>query len=319
MQNANLSQEIPDEHGSKTISDTSSQRSAELGCPPASTIERAAQRLDWTIAFGMRHNTPRGVEGTTNELPQSDPPRITRTSRLRFGRVGLTRLPSIFRLCFVSVLAAGAVSAGIFMVTQPAREKATAESAPAEEALAKASEATSSSEGLAMTPPAADAVENAAALAGPVPTRAESGAEPAPTSVTPTGGPEPKVAVVPAAPTLEATSTIAPPAPQKTPTLPSLSAAEIAVLLARGDWCFATGDVASARLFYERAAGVGEARAAVKLGETFDPAFLGRLNPRGVRADPGVAVFWYRRARDLGATDAASRLIRLAAEQRESR
>jgi len=171
-----------------------------------------------------------------------------------------------------------------------------------------------SSEGLAMTGPAADAVENAA-LAGPVPTSAESGAEPVPASITPTGGPEPKVAVTPGGPTLEATSTIASPEPQKTPTLPTLSAAEIADLLARGDWWFATGDVASARLFYERAAGVGEARAAVKLGETFDPAFLGRLNLRGVRADPGMALFWYRRARDLGASDAASRLIGLEAKQ----
>jgi hypothetical protein len=172
----------------------------------------------------------------------------------------------------------------------------------------------SSSEGLAMTRPAADAVENAA-LARPVPTPAESGAEPAPASITATGGPEPKVAVTPAGPTLEATSTIASSEPQKTPTLPTLSAAEIAELLARGDWWFATGDVASARLFYERAAGAGEAQAALKLGETFDHAFLGRLNQRGVRADPGMAVFWYRRARDLGASDAASRLIELEAKQ----
>jgi TPR repeat protein len=120
--------------------------------------------------------------------------------------------------------------------------------------------------------------------------------------------------MTPVRPTSEATSTTAPPGPQKTPTLPTLSAAEIAGLLARGDWWFATGDVASARLFYERAASAGEARAAVKLGETFDPAFLGRLNLRGVRADPGMAVFWYRRARDLGSTDAASRLIRLEAK-----
>jgi TPR repeat protein len=97
--------------------------------------------------------------------------------------------------------------------------------------------------------------------------------------------------------------------------MPTLSAAEIAGLLARGDWFFATGDVTSARLFYERAAGAGEARAAVKLGETFDSAFLGRLNLRGVRADPGMAVFWYRRARDFGATDAASRLIGPEAKQ----
>jgi hypothetical protein len=313
MQNANLSQEIPQEQGSRTIPDTPSQRSAELGFAPAGIIERAAQHLDWTIAFGMRHNTPRGFEGNTNELAQPDPLRVPGTSRLRFGRIGLTRLPLISRLCFVSVLAAGAVGAGIFILTQPAREKTTVESAPAEEALPKVSEAASSSEGLAMSRPTAGAVENAA-LAGPAPTPAESGAEPAP-AVTPTGGPEPKVAVTPAAPTLEAASTIAPPAPQKTPTLPSLSAAEIAGLLARGDWWFATGDVSSARLFYERAAVAGEARAAEKLGETFDPAFLGRPNLRGVRADPGMAVFWYRRARDLGATDTASRLIGLETKQ----
>ena len=312
MQNANLSQEMPQEERSRTIPDTP-LRSAELAVAPADIIERAAQRLDWTIAFGMRHNTPR-VEGTTNELSKSDPPRVRWTSRLRFSRVGLTPLPAISLLCFMSVLAAVAAGASIFMLTQPPREKATAESAPAEEALATTSEATSSSEGLAMAHHAADAVENAA-LAGPVPTPAESGAEPAPASITATGGPEPKVAVTPAGPALEATSTIASPEPQKTPTLPTLSAAEIADLLARGDWWFATGDVASARLFYERAAGVGEARAAVKLGETFDPAFLGRLNLRGVRADPGMALFWYRRARDLGASDAASRLIGLEAKQ----
>jgi TPR repeat protein len=99
--------------------------------------------------------------------------------------------------------------------------------------------------------------------------------------------------------------------------VPTFSGAEIAALLARGDWLFATGDVASARLLYERAAGAGKARAAVKLGETFDPAFLSRLSPRGVRADSDMAVFWYRRARDLGARDAGSRLIRLEAKQGE--
>ena len=204
MQNANLSQEMPQEGRSRTIPDTP-RCSAELGAVPADIIERAAQRLDWTIAFGMRHNTPR-VEGTTNELS-----RVRWTSRLRLSRVGLTPLPAISCLCFMSVLAAVAAGASIFMLTQPPREKATAESAPAEEALATTREARLSSEGLAMTGPAADAVENAA-LAGPVPTPAESGAEPVPASITPTGGPEPKVAVTPGGPTLEATSTIASPA-----------------------------------------------------------------------------------------------------------
>ena len=111
MQNANLSQEMPQEERSRTIPDTP-RRSAELSVVPADIIERAAQRLDWTIAFGMRHNTPH-LEGTTNELSQSDP-RVRWTSRLRFSRVGLTPLPAISLLCFMSVLAAGAVGAGIF-------------------------------------------------------------------------------------------------------------------------------------------------------------------------------------------------------------
>ena len=117
MQNANLSQEMPQEERSRTIPDTP-RRSAELAVAPADIIERAAQRLDWTIAFGMRHNTPR-VEGTTNELP-----RVRWTSRLRFSRVGLTPLPAISCLCFMSVLAAVAAGASIFMLTSlPGRRR----------------------------------------------------------------------------------------------------------------------------------------------------------------------------------------------------
>jgi hypothetical protein len=65
---------------------------------------------------------------------------------------------------------------------------------------------------------------------------------------------------------------------------------------------FATGDVASARLLYERAADAGVARAAVRLAETFDPVSSGLPHLRSLRGDSGTAVFCYRRARDLGAT-----------------
>jgi TPR repeat protein len=75
-------------------------------------------------------------------------------------------------------------------------------------------------------------------------------------------------------------------------------------LLARGDRLLSIGDVTSARLFYERAADGGAGLAAVRLGETYDPVFLDRVHLRGVRADRGTALFWYRRARDLGAIDA---------------
>ena len=85
--------------------------------------------------------------------------------------------------------------------------------------------------------------------------------------------------------------------------------------MARGDASLATGDVASARLLYEYATDSGEARAAVRLGETFDPLFLGHARLRGVPGDLGMAVFWYRRARDLGATEVEPRLKALETKQ----
>ena len=95
---------------------------------------------------------------------------------------------------------------------------------------------------------------------------------------------------------------------------PRLSADEIAALVARGDTLLSAGDVASARLFYERAADAGGGVAAIRLGETFDPLFLGRVHLSGVRGDPAAASFWYRRARDLGATDAVVLLKALETE-----
>ena len=93
-----------------------------------------------------------------------------------------------------------------------------------------------------------------------------------------------------------------------------LSAEEMAALLARGDNLLSVGDVASARLFYERAVDGGGGLAAIRLGETFDPLFLDRVHLSGVRGDPGVALLWYRRARDLGAIDAEVLLKALEAK-----
>jgi TPR repeat protein len=83
-----------------------------------------------------------------------------------------------------------------------------------------------------------------------------------------------------------------------------LSAPEIVALVARADALFGKGDLAAARLLYERAADAGDGQAAVKLGETFDPVFLDHAHLRGVRGDSGTAMSWYRRARDLGTADA---------------
>jgi hypothetical protein len=84
---------------------------------------------------------------------------------------------------------------------------------------------------------------------------------------------------------------------------PALSSGETAFLLERGDRLFGVGDIASARLFYERAADAGDAQAALRLGGTYDPAFLQRAQLR-LPGDPKLAVFWYRRAQELGAGEA---------------
>jgi hypothetical protein len=80
--------------------------------------------------------------------------------------------------------------------------------------------------------------------------------------------------------------------------------AEAESLLVRGDTFLATGDLASARLFYESAAAAGSGVAALRLGGTFDPAFLARVRIGRVQGDLASASYWYRRARDLGNDDA---------------
>jgi hypothetical protein len=75
-----------------------------------------------------------------------------------------------------------------------------------------------------------------------------------------------------------------------------------------GDLRITEGDIASARLFYERAANAGDARAALDLGHSFNPAFLERLGVLGMRGDAAAAARWYRRARLLGDPNAENAL-----------
>jgi len=83
-----------------------------------------------------------------------------------------------------------------------------------------------------------------------------------------------------------------------------LSIGETTILVTRGDALLATGDIASARLFYRRGADGGDGAAALRLGETFDLAFLTQAGLPTASADAKDAQFWYRRARDLGDRDA---------------
>jgi hypothetical protein len=99
------------------------------------------------------------------------------------------------------------------------------------------------------------------------------------------------VAQIPLAPV-----TVTTPVPAAPPAGPVLPATEITALLAHGDALFRKGDLAAARLFYERAADAGDGQSAIRLGETFDPVFLDHAQLRGARGDMGKALAWYRRA-----------------------
>jgi len=124
-----------------------------------------------------------------------------------------------------------------------------------------------------------------------------------PASAGPPAGAAPAAGPVAALPSPDAAA--ATPSPDSPSSAASrLPGPEIAALVARGDVLFSTGDLAAARTFYERAADAGEAQAALRLGETYDPSFLDHAHLRGVRGDLETARSWYRRARDLGAAEA---------------
>ena len=164
-----------------------------------------------------------------------------------------------------------------------------ASAAPPETNAAVAAPAPSAAAPAAPTGPAAPP-QTAAAVAAPTPSPAP--AEPALAAVRP-----------PASPTPVSPSAVTAPTPKTPPDQPRLAAPEIAALLARGDSLLEAGDIVSARLFYERASDAGNGRAALRLGATYDPSFLGRVHLSRY-ADATQALAWYRRARDLGESGA---------------
>ena len=137
----------------------------------------------------------------------------------------------------------------------------------------------------------------------PQPDRVSASQGPADTSVLPANAPV-------SGPNSPAATALAPP-------ISGLSKAELTELLHHGDTLLRIGDISSARLFYERAADAGDGRAALRLGASFDPEFLGRLGLGKLQADPAEARSWYSRARDLGEIDAKRRLNSLETRQGE--
>jgi TPR repeat protein len=97
--------------------------------------------------------------------------------------------------------------------------------------------------------------------------------------------------------------------------VPAFAPVDVGPLLGRGDNLLALGDIAAARLFYERAAALGSAEAATSLGKTYDPDYLRRIGAAGTAANPGLAAGWYRKAARLGDPEAANRLAKMSASR----
>jgi hypothetical protein len=102
------------------------------------------------------------------------------------------------------------------------------------------------------------------------------------------------------------------PSPAARPPASADDASEIAAKMKIGAELMANGDVAAARMMFERAAEAGEAAGAFALAETYDPVVLRRLRLRGgIAADVALARRWYEMARDLGSPAAPERIVRL--------
>lgn len=122
---------------------------------------------------------------------------------------------------------------------------------------------------------------------------------------------QPPAPAVRAAPPPAVTRVEPPPAPAAVPAMKPEDRERALKLLNRGEDEFTGGDVAGARLLYQRAADAGLPEAAMAMGMTYDPAELARRGVKGLQGDVATARKWYTRAQDLGAPGAAERISRL--------
>jgi hypothetical protein len=307
----------------------------------ASLAGRHGVSPDWAIdaaapgeASPIAGDTETAAPGEALPVGGDTAASVAPVARPASRRGAMTPLSPIALLGFAACAIAAVAGIGALLL-HPAAQKVTPGGPPAREAAVDVRAGTSPAVDAAATPSAEDAAASDAAT-GRVST-AEPGsapatsadappppAEPAPSvqpvhdatqpevattaTVPPTvaepAEPVPAVRPAPPAPALEAPSSAAAPAPKPPPDRPHLAAADIAALLARGDSLLGVGDIASARLFYERASDVGEGRAALRLGATYDPGFVDQVHLPHLNGDVAQALSWYRRARDLGESEA---------------
>lgn len=139
----------------------------------------------------------------------------------------------------------------------------------------------------------------------PIPATPKAAPSPPPTAAPkviepPAKTPEP----APAAPTKAPEP--APPAPAKELSAAARQKAE--GLMSRGRAMLTEGNIAAARLFFERSADEGLAEGALAMGTTFDPVELRSMRALGTQPDPGAARRWYERAKSLGSREADAKL-----------
>jgi hypothetical protein len=89
---------------------------------------------------------------------------------------------------------------------------------------------------------------------------------------------------------------------------------ETAALMEKGWDLVKSGDVASARLLFQRMANAGIADAALALAATYDPRHLAQHKLIGVVGDETKAHDWYQRANELGSAEAGRILARTDAD-----
>jgi TPR repeat protein len=136
-----------------------------------------------------------------------------------------------------------------------------------------------------------------------------------PSQVEPAAGPPASTAIEPVARTpLEPPAPPAAAAPPASPPLPKASTESLDTerLMRRGHALLQEGDVAAARLFFDRAAAGGHAPAFTALGQSYDPLELRRLGVIGIKGDPGRALELYRAANTAGDASAQQRGARLS-------
>jgi hypothetical protein len=121
------------------------------------------------------------------------------------------------------------------------------------------------------------------------------------------------VAFRPASPPQQSTAPAVPLAAQRVGLVPirQLDPGEAAEAVKRAQQLIVAGKILPARLMLKKAVEMGNAAAALALGTTYDPIELESLGVTNSAPNIAMAMAWYQKAKELGATNAADMLERL--------